>query len=121
MEKRRHPRLKRLLFAAAKRYSESGELEEGRIGVTLDVSEGGMMVMTESPLPFLARLDLFLGFGDQILKIKGEVTRLEKQAGTKTLMGIRFVDLDEESLAMLKAATAASPAAHEAESKPDME
>ena len=120
MDKRRHPRLRKLLFAAAKRYSESGELEEGHIGVTVDISEGGMLVMTESPLPFMATLELYLGFGDQILRIKGEVARLEKQAGNKTLMGIRFMNLDDEAKTMLKAATAASvhkakPSAHPGE------
>ncbi|MDH5477880.1 MAG: PilZ domain-containing protein [Nitrospinota bacterium] len=105
MEKRKHPRLRKLLFAAAKKYDDNGELEEGSIGMTMDISEGGMLIMTESPLPFMARLDLFLGFGDTILKVKGEVTRLEKQAGNKTLMGLKFLEVDDEALSLLKVAS----------------
>jgi len=71
----------------------------------MDISEGGMLIMTERPLPFMTTLDLFLGFGDTILKVKGEVTRLEKQAGNKTLMGLRFLDLDEDARALLKVAS----------------
>ncbi|MDH5637361.1 MAG: PilZ domain-containing protein [Nitrospinota bacterium] len=105
MEKRKHPRLRKLLFVAAKRYDQNGELAEGHIGITVDISEGGMMIMTERPLPFMATVDLFLGFGDTILKIKGEVTRLEKQAGNKTLMGLKFLNVDEEAMALLKVAS----------------
>ncbi|MDH5509753.1 MAG: PilZ domain-containing protein [Nitrospinota bacterium] len=105
MEKRRHPRLRKLLFVAAKRYNQHGELEEGRIGITIDISEGGMMIMTERPLPFMTTVDLFLGFGDTILKVNGEVTRLEKQTKNRTLMGIKFLNVDEEASALLKVAS----------------
>jgi len=109
MEKRKHPRLKKILFAAAKIYNQEGELQAGQIGMTLDISEGGMMVMTEKPLPFMAKLDLFLGVGDNILKIKGEVTRLEKQAGSKTLMGIRFINLDSQTKDLLSVTSVSPP------------
>jgi len=104
-DKRKYPRLHKLLFAAAKKYDHNGELEAGRIGMTLDISEGGMLVLTEEPLPFMARIELFLGFGDTMLKVSGEVVRLEKHSVDKTLMGIKFLELDDESRVMLRAAT----------------
>ena len=120
-EKRKHPRLKKLLFTAAKRYDENGEIEEGRIGMTVDISVGGMLVVTEKPLPYEASLELFLGFGDSIIKIKGQVTRLEKQGANKTLMGIKFLELDEESKIIIQAATISSGIAKETAMQEDKE
>jgi c-di-GMP-binding flagellar brake protein YcgR len=103
-DQRHFPRIGKICFTAVKKYNETGELEEGLTGETLNISEGGILLLTENPLPFLAKLDVVIGLANDMLKIKGEVAHLKKLDNGKIEMGIKFVKLSEyEKKALLEA------------------
>ncbi|MBI4827610.1 MAG: PilZ domain-containing protein [Nitrospinae bacterium] len=96
-DQRQHPRIRKHLFTAVKWYDEEGEINGADIGETLDISTGGILVRTEAPLPFKARLTISLAMEDEIIKLEGEVIRLERESDQHTLMGLRFVNVDGQT------------------------
>ena len=99
---RKFPRVEKICFTAVKRYDESGELEAARIGKTLNVSEGGILLETTNPLPFMAQVNLVFATDNDMLKIKGEVIRLDKKENGTMVMGIRFLQIDKRDLTTLR-------------------
>jgi len=95
-DKRGSHRVRKNLFTAVKWYDAEGEIDGGDIGETLDISTSGMLIRTENPLPFKARLTIALAVEDDVLKLEGEVARLEREDDRRTLMGLRFLGLDDK-------------------------
>lgn len=101
---RKYPRIDKIMFSAVKRYDDDGELGEAYTGKTLNVSEGGVLIETDNPLPLRTHLDLVLGMDDNMLKLKGEVVHLEQKGDEIVDMGVMFLDMDEEARKALKRA-----------------
>lgn len=99
---RKHERVNKQCFIVVKTYDKDGELIEGYTGTTLNVSEGGALVETESPLPFLDVINLTLALEDVLIKLKGEVAHLKKREDSLIEMGFRFVDVGEKELKLLR-------------------
>ena len=99
---RKYPRLEKLWFTAVKSYDKDGELEEGYTGTTLNVSEGGMLVETENPLPFQVKINLTLALDDELIKLKGEVAHLKEREDGLVEMGFKFVEIGEKELKILR-------------------
>ncbi len=100
-ESRKSPRVSKLCFTSVKRYDTTGELEEAQVGKTLNISDGGILLETDHPLPFMAQLEIVIGLDDEMLKLKGEVVHLLKKEDGALEMGIRFLEVsskDRETL-----------------------
>jgi len=100
-ESRKSPRVSKLCFTSVKRYDATGELEEAQIGKTLNISDGGILLETDHPLPFLAQLEIVIGLDDEMLKLKGEVVHLLKKEDTLE-MGIRFLEVSGKDREILR-------------------
>jgi len=101
-KERKYPRVEKLCFTAVKAYGKNGELEKGYTATTLNVSEGGMLVEAENPLPHVAEFDLTLALDDELIKLKGEVAHLKKREDGLVEMGFRFIDIGDEELKILQ-------------------
>lgn len=105
---RQHERVEKQHFIVVKTYDEDGELVEGYTGTTLNVSEGGALVETENPLPFLSKVDLTLALDEVLIKLTGEVAHLKKREDGLVEMGFKFIDIKQEELNQLQKALKAN-------------
>ncbi len=101
-EKRKHPRVQKVLFVALKDFSHESELIQENIGRTIDISEGGVLLEAEKILPFLSTVDLTIRLEDYLLKVEGEVTHIHKNWTGKVEMGVKFTKMSDEGIAKLK-------------------
>lgn len=99
---REHPRVERILLTAVEQYNVTGELAESRIGRTLNVSEGGILLEVDQPLPFLSKVALSVALEEDIIRVEGEVTHLRRTQEGKIEMGIKFLNLSEKDLGVIR-------------------
>lgn len=99
---RSNPRVERVTLVNAKRYHESGELADLSAGRTLNISEGGILLEVVEAAPFMAKVSLSIGLGDNVLNMVGEVTHLHKNTDNRVEMGLKFLNLSDEDLEKLK-------------------
>ena len=83
-DKRKFPRIQSLNFVA----------DEACMFRTLDVSKEGMLLEMGVPPPLGTRLDLRVAFGEEIVRLPGQVVRHELLPGNRVGVGVRFADLD---------------------------
>lgn len=95
-DKRRYPRVLRAFFTAFKRYESDGEIKNADVGHTLNISEGGILLETTRAAPLESRLQLSLGFDEDIIKVEGEIVHLRKNDDNNIEMGIKFLNLSDE-------------------------
>jgi hypothetical protein len=81
--RRKSPRIHSLNFVA----------EEGRMFRTLDVSPEGMLLEMGAPPPLGSRLDTRIAFGEEIVRLPGQVVRHELIGIGRVGVGIRFEKL----------------------------
>lgn len=99
---RTYPRVNRLKLTAVELFSELGELEEGTIGRTMNISEGGMLLEMVKPLPLLSKVALSVGVGDDVAQMDGEVVHLRKNEEGRIETGIQFIGLTEETRKIIR-------------------
>ena len=96
-ERRRHhrvPIISELVEPVLVRVSPS-ELDEEIPGIMMNLSAGGMVVITFLSLPWGALIDLIINLpGLKIGNVKGRVVRVEEKGGTY-LVGISFASLEK--------------------------
>lgn len=90
-DKRRSPRIHSLNFVA----------DEGSMYRTLDVSKEGMLLEMGVPPPLGSRLDLRVAFGEDVVRLPGQVVRHELLPGNRVGVGVRFADLDARARAVV--------------------
>ncbi len=83
-DKRKSPRIHSLNFVA----------DEGSMFRTLDVSPEGMLLEMGVPPPLGSRLDLRVAFGEDVVRLPGQVVRHELLPGNRVGVGVRFESLD---------------------------
>lgn len=99
---RTYPRVNRLKLTAVELFGELGELEEGAIGRTMNISEGGMLLEMVKPLPLLAKVSLSVGVGDIVAQMEGEVVHLRKNEEGRIETGIQFSGVTEETREIIR-------------------
>lgn len=73
----------------------SCEIKEGVPGIMMDLSAGGVVVITFIPLPEKSLLELSINIpGLKIKKVVGKIVRVEEKTGTYTV-GIGFTKLSK--------------------------
>jgi uncharacterized protein (TIGR02266 family) len=88
------------------RFETAGDL---RSACLRDISEGGLFIVTEDPLPVDAPLRLWIRAPGGTVTVAGRVAwkRPHASAGDPAGMGVRFEGLDEGQRAQIRAAVAA--------------
>ncbi|MBW2063773.1 MAG: PilZ domain-containing protein [Deltaproteobacteria bacterium] len=72
------------------------------IGRTLNVSEGGILLETYSPIEGRNMLSLAIGLENDLMEFKGKTIYSKSLRDGRFELGIKFVDLDEKKLNFLK-------------------
>ncbi|MCK4533131.1 PilZ domain-containing protein [bacterium] len=97
-ERRKHPRFPIIsdLVEPVMLKVSSCEIKEGVPGIMLDLSAGGMVVITFIPLQEGSLLELTINLpGLKIEKAEGKIVRVEEKAGTYAV-GIGFFKLSKK-------------------------
>jgi hypothetical protein len=102
LEKRKYPRFgsHNLVFYVC--FDEENHMTSGGMGRTLNVSEGGILLETHTPINLHPSVSLTIGLEDELMDIKGKVTFSKKRADGKFENGIKFLEGDEKKLRFLK-------------------
>lgn len=103
-ENRQNQRIPRKLICIPIFFSEEGK-GLFKVDYSTDLSEGGVLIQTQEPLPVGTKLDIKfrLPGGIKLIETKGEVVWSHKKIGGETIldlvpgMGVKFLNLDEES------------------------
>ena len=96
-ERRRSPRLEKINLVQVSRFDEEGFRADLATGRTLDISRGGVRIELHHPLPLRSVVSLNLALENRLLDISGEVVYLEVLDDDSCAMGIKFVDLSDDS------------------------
>ncbi len=100
--KRKSPRVERIVMTGMLQRHDSGELAENTIGRTLNISEGGILLETVHPAPFLSKVSLSIALHEYILDVRGEVVHLKRATNGHIEMGVKFIEISTEGKEMLK-------------------
>lgn len=72
------------------------------MGRTLNVSQGGILLETHTPLYHFSSLSLTIAMEDEIMEIQGSVAYSKKCDESKYETGIKFIEEDEEKIRFLR-------------------
>jgi predicted Zn finger-like uncharacterized protein len=96
IERRKHPRIKTSNLISYYSFDETGKLISHGLGVALDISKGGMSLVTpcfvESGPILLTAID----WEKNLIKVKGKLIYSVKQATAMYRCGIEFVGIDKQ-------------------------
>lgn len=103
-EKEQNPRIPRKLICIPIFFSVEGK-NQFKVDYSTDLSEGGVLIQTEEPLPVGTRVDIKfrLPGAIKLIETKGEVVWSHKtiadESGLNLVpgMGVKFLGLDEKS------------------------
>ncbi len=97
LHERGYPRVRHILLTAYQRFDDTGNLEEGSLGRTLNISEGGIMLETASPLPLLSKVEISLALKEEIIEVQGMVVHLRVNDRDRIETGIKFIEISDEA------------------------
>ena len=100
-ERRQDPRIDKIHLVQVSRFDEEGFRADLATGRTTNISRSGIRLELYHPLPLRSKVSLNLVLGEQILDVSGLVVYLEDLGDERCCMGIRFMDLDEETQVLL--------------------
>ncbi|SCY41009.1 PilZ domain-containing protein [Desulfoluna spongiiphila] len=96
MEKRKHARFNSTnLLSYACVNAENTVVQQG-MGKTLDVSEGGILLETHVPIDPSHRVQLDIGFRDDVVEMTGDVAYTRTGETGRSESGIRFGEHSEK-------------------------
>ncbi len=95
--RRKSPRIEKINLVQISRFDEEGFRSDLATGRTLDISRGGVRLELYHPLPLRSVVGLNLALENTLLDISGEVVYLEVLDDDSCAMGIKFVDLSDET------------------------
>jgi hypothetical protein len=100
-EKRKHRRVNTLNLSHVAVDDRETTVKQA-IGRTLNVSETGILLETHFPIESDQRVELTLGFEENLVNLKGKVIHLLNGETGKFEMGIQFTDIDEEGIKVIQ-------------------
>ena len=101
-EKRKTPRIdSQNLISYVCLDEKSVPIGQG-MGRTLNISEGGILLETHTPIDPQYTVSLTISLEDELMDIKGKVAYNKKRDDGKFESGIQFIDIDEEKIQILK-------------------
>ena len=86
-----------------KKYVEAGALQLAYTGITVNVSEGGMLVETkDDSLSVGSQVTVSVCFDKDVIKIPSEILRLEHWKKGRTGVGLKFAHLPDTGLSSIR-------------------
>ncbi len=102
-DKRRQERYDSLNLLSYVCLDADGKEWKQGMGRTLNISETGLKLETHEPIETQYVVLLSIGFGDDVIDIKGQVVYCNRGENSGRFeSGIQFEDIDPESMAMLR-------------------
>lgn len=107
--KRDFLRVSKLLFTELTSYDQKEDGAMQSLGRTLNISEGGMLLEMAKDMPFQLKVNLRLGYKDEVIEIEGAVVHLRKTEDGDMEVGIEFINPTQDQLKIINQAMVASP------------
>lgn len=101
-DKRLHPRIDALNLIAYDCMDEDGQVVMHGMGRTLNISEGGILLETHIQIEQQYDALLSIGLENDLIDIKGKVISSKPGKVDKFESGIKFLEIGETELAVLK-------------------
>jgi len=101
-ERRLHPRFDALHLIAYDFMDEDGQVVMRGMGKTLNISEGGILLETHIQIEQQYDVLLSIGLENDLIDIKGKVVASRPGKVDKFESGIKFLEIGETELAILK-------------------
>ena len=101
-DKRLHSRIDALNLIAYDCMDEDGQVVMHGMGRTLNVSEGGILIETHVQIEQQYDALLSIGLENDLIDIKGKVVSSKPGKADKFESGIKFLEIGETELAILK-------------------
>ena len=99
--KRKHERIESLNLSYICLDEDKNIVKQG-MGRTLNISESGILLETHFPIESNHTLQLTISLEEELLDIKGQPAHIRSIEGGKYQVGIKFQDLNQQSIAILK-------------------
>jgi hypothetical protein len=99
--KRIHVRVRSLNLLSYYCVDQEGVVVRQGMGRTLDVSKGGILLETHTPIDLEHTISLTIGLGDDVTEITGKVVYSRAGQPGKFESGIEFQEKDEAGLQIL--------------------
>lgn len=96
--RRRYPRINVRTPVIYECYDDDGEIFEQRMGVALNVSQGGMLIESDRIIDANYIKIVFVSYDNEVLSIVGSVVYSRKTKNGKTKTGLCFHGNNSESL-----------------------
>ncbi len=101
-DKRLHPRIDALNLIAYDCMDENGQVVMHGMGRTLNISEGGILLETHVQIEQQYDALLSIGLENDLIDIKGKVIASKPGKVGKFESGIKFLEIGETALSILK-------------------
>ncbi|HUV78165.1 MAG TPA: PilZ domain-containing protein [Desulfobacterales bacterium] len=101
-ERRHHPRISALNLISYNCVDETEQVVAQGMGRTLNVSEGGILLETHSPIDPKNAIALAIGLEDELIDIKGKIVFSMAGKDEKYEAGIEFFEMQDSTLDILK-------------------
>ena len=101
-ERRHHPRISALNLISYNCIDETEQIVAQGMGRTLNVSEGGILLETHSPIDPKNAIALAIGLEDELIDIKGKIVFSMAGKDEKYEAGIEFFEMQDSTLDILK-------------------
>jgi len=101
-ERRHHPRISALNLISYNCIDETEQIVAQGMGRTLNVSEGGILLETHTPIDPKNTIALAIGLEDDLIDIKGKVVFSISGKDEKFEAGIEFLEMPESTFDILK-------------------
>jgi Tfp pilus assembly protein PilZ len=101
-EQRKFSRSDTLNFLAYSCMNEKdGSNTQQGIGRTLNISEGGVLLETDTPLESAQTIFLTIALKEKVIDVKGKVLWCKKSAGGNFMSGIEFYGMEQDAFPIL--------------------
>jgi c-di-GMP-binding flagellar brake protein YcgR len=102
VEKRKHPRVDITNLISYRCMNDGGkQTKEGR-GKSVNISQGGILIETQSPFEWQDSLLLFIDIEDESVGIKGKVVYCNAANFGKFRTGIQFLETNEKIVSFVE-------------------
>lgn len=107
VERRQHVRLESLNLVSYACLDEHDMIVKQGMARTLNITEAGILLQIDDPVDPPQAFLLTLGLREDLLSLKGRIAHSRKDQSGRTLFGIEFQGVDEDSLQTLRRFAAA--------------
>jgi c-di-GMP-binding flagellar brake protein YcgR len=101
-ERRKHPRVDINNLIYYRCMDDNGNLKKEGRGKSVNISQGGILIETQSPLEWQDVLRLSIDIEDELVSIKGKVVYSNKANFGRFRTGIQFIETNEKIISFVE-------------------